>query len=432
MTDLRLANKQVLNADPANAAPLQVRCFNDLAALGSLRGAWEELLARVPTASVFSTWEWLAPWWRAYGSGRELVVLAFYDPAGTLVGLAPLSRVERRVAPAVRLRVLEFMGDGSEDSDNLDILAVPGCEPRVVRALLNYFRENDSGWDVIQLNLFPSYSPAAAELKKQFQALQWTVFPHTHPWCVLHLPETWDAYLQQISRKERDKIRYYERRLNRLCQARFYKCSTVSELPACLQALFDLHQMRWILRGEPGSFAWKARRDFYLDLSRTLLERGQLEFYLLDINSKPAAAQYGFRYRDTVYLLQQGFDVQYAQLSVQDVLHAHVFQQLIPAGVRRYDFLGGVSLRKKRWGSQVGNYVHLHSARPFSRGSLYLQTVRNAGLGKQWLRSHLPAPAWAMLKRFTVFQGKARNDAEEPEAETSQTTADEKSGPAKR
>ncbi len=410
LTSLRPEHTQAHGDEKTEA--LQIRLISDLNALQSLRPAWEGLLARIPTASIFSTWEWLGPWWRAYGGERELLVLAFHAPDGELAGLAPLSRVVRRVAPGLRLRVLEFMGDGSEDSDNLDILALPGYERAVTAGLLNYFREHDSAWDVAQFNLFPSHSTAAVELQKQLRTLNWTAFRYTHPWCVLHLPDTWDAYLKQLSRKERDNIRYYQRRLTRRCQTRFYKCTTTAELPHCLQSLFRLHQLRWTLRGEPGSFAWDARRQFYEELSHELLRRNWLEFWLLDIDGKPAVAQYSFRYRETVYALQQGFDVQYAQLCVQDVLRAHVLQQVIPEGVRRYDFLGGVNPRKERWGGDVGHYLHLHFARPRGRGSFYLHAVRNARTSKDWARQHLPAPVLALIRRLKRQNGSLPGQAQ--------------------
>jgi CelD/BcsL family acetyltransferase involved in cellulose biosynthesis len=379
-----------------------VHCIRDLAELETLRPAWEALLAQIPTASIFNTWEWLGPWWRAYGGGRELLVLAFFDEAEELVGLAPLARVEGRIAPGFRLQMLEFMGDGSEDSDNLDILAVPGLEGRIAKELLRYLTSEGPAWDAIALNLFPDDSAVVSALRDELQGLRWKTIERTHPWCVLHLPDNWDAYLRQVSPKERDNIRYYERRLLRRCTTRFYKCATPEELPVCLQALFDLHQMRWTQRGEPGSFAWDARRAFYHDLSRELLARNQLEFWLLDVNDKPAAAQFGFRYRDTVFALQQGFDLQYAALCVQDVLRAHVLRQIISEGVRHYDFLGGVNVRKERWGPEVRQYAHLHFARPWTRGSLYLQTLHKASEGKEWLREHLPTPLWNTLRWLNV------------------------------
>jgi CelD/BcsL family acetyltransferase involved in cellulose biosynthesis len=390
---------------------LQIRRFESLEELERLQRDWEKLLDQIPTASIFNTWEWLAPWWRAYGANRQLLVLGFFRSDGTLVGLAPLSLIDREVVPGIRVRALELMGDGSEDSDNLDLLAIPGQESEVVRSLVAYLREHKSFWDVAQFNLLPSYTLTGAGLLRQLKELRWTLVQRQHPWCVLHLPETWDAYLSQVSRKERDNIRYYERRLARRCQVRFHKCTAVGELPTSLQTLFDLHQLRWQLRGEPGSFAWAERRQFYDEMARLFLARNWLEFWLLELDGKPAAAQFSFRYRDTVYALQQGFDVQHAALCVQDVLRAYVIRQVIAEGVRHYDFLGGVNVRKERWGPEVGNYIHIHFARPLSKGSLYLRTIHNAQQGKEWMRAHLPARGWSALRALNRMLHRSANSS---------------------
>src|SRR5208283_3106889 len=100
---------------------LRIRVYQDLDDLQTLRPAWEELLSEFPAATVFSTWEWLAPWWRAFGNAQKLHVLAFHDESWRLVGLAPLALGTRPVAAGLTIRLLRLMGDGSQDSDNLDL-----------------------------------------------------------------------------------------------------------------------------------------------------------------------------------------------------------------------------------------------------------------------------------------------------------------------
>ena len=68
---------------------LQVRIYETLAEIESLRPCWDQLLCEFRGATTFSSWEWLAPWWRAFGQRRLLLVLAFLDESSQLVGLAP-------------------------------------------------------------------------------------------------------------------------------------------------------------------------------------------------------------------------------------------------------------------------------------------------------------------------------------------------------
>ncbi|PYV02505.1 MAG: hypothetical protein DMG26_11290, partial [Acidobacteria bacterium] len=78
--------------------PLQVRAYASLEELEGLLPAWDELLSHFATATTFSTWQWLVPWWRAYGRDQKLKVLAFFDPRETLVGLAPLASATQRIS----------------------------------------------------------------------------------------------------------------------------------------------------------------------------------------------------------------------------------------------------------------------------------------------------------------------------------------------
>src|ERR1700691_1861542 len=83
---------------------LRMQVFTRLEDLATLVPDWERLLADSPDASMFSTWEWLSAWWRAFGDGQQLLVLAFYDSTYRLVGLAPLAVGTKRLA-GLRLRV---------------------------------------------------------------------------------------------------------------------------------------------------------------------------------------------------------------------------------------------------------------------------------------------------------------------------------------
>jgi CelD/BcsL family acetyltransferase involved in cellulose biosynthesis len=393
---------------------LEIRTYQSLEELEGLRPAWEELLAQIPTASIFNTWEWLAPWWRAFGANRRLRVLALHDDSGKLVGLAPLSFWNQSAGLGLRLRSLELMGDGSGDSDNLDVLVLPGCEADCARELLNHLSGSSREWDVCRWNTVPGSSVVAREIARQLEERKWFLWIYEKPWSVLSLPETWEDFLKQVSSKERDNIRYYLRRLEKRHQTRFYRCESRGELEPCLEALYALHQKRWQERGEPGSFGTAERRAYYYDLARTLLDRGWLEFWLLDLDGKPAAAQFSFRFRDTVYALQQGFDTAYSQLCVQDVLRAYVLRQLIERGVKQYDFLAGRTRRKERWATTAQRYLFLNFARPRTLGSLYLRTLRDAGRTKKWLRGRLPAPAWNVLHRLNVRLRGSRPGATAP------------------
>jgi CelD/BcsL family acetyltransferase involved in cellulose biosynthesis len=376
---------------------LQVRVYESLADLESLRPAWEKLLCEFRGATTFSSWEWLAPWWRAFGESRQLLVLAFLDESSLLVGLAPLCVEKRRAVSLFDLQVLRFWGDGSGDSDNLDFPVLAGYEDEVARALLNYLNKESSRWDFCEFNTMPGDCAVGNCLARHLTQRFWIGYHYKQGGSAIVLPEKWEQYTAQLSAKERGKIAYRRNLLARKYQTRFYKCENPGDLGACLENLFSLHQKRWNSIGEAGSFTSPARRAFYSEMAALLLGRGQLELWFLELNGKPAAVQFGFRFGRTFFSLQEGYDPLYSSDSVGYVLRAHVIRQLISADVRGYDFLAGEAASKKRWNALPTEYVSVHFARSASKGALYLKMVRNATEGKEWLRHHLPENAWRVL-----------------------------------
>jgi CelD/BcsL family acetyltransferase involved in cellulose biosynthesis len=395
---------------------LEVRCYDSLDALAALLPAWEELLSQVPTATIFNTWEWLAPWWRAFGQEQRLAVLAFYESPPRLVGLAPLSLCTRRVSPALHFQFLQLMGDGSGDSDNLDLLVRPGYEAECAQAFLDCLNKEVGRWDVCQFNTMPPDSPVRDSLVRHLRERGWTHTTNQLPCSTIVLPDNWEAYLHQLPKVERKTFVRKLRRLEERYEVRCRRCTQEDELPNYLEALFQLHQKRWQLRGQRGTFASPARRQFYSEVAHAFLERGWLEFWLLELNGKTVAAQFNFRYRDTVYALQDGFDPGYYVDSVGYLLRSYVLRHLIADGVRRFDFLAGRGYHKARWVTESVNYFDVHFSKPFSRGSVYLRLLQNTRKTKEWLRGHLPAPVWAGLHWLNVtLRGTRSRTQEQPE-----------------
>jgi CelD/BcsL family acetyltransferase involved in cellulose biosynthesis len=388
---------------------LTIDVFESLESLEHLRPEWNALLGEYPHSTIFSSYEWLVPWWRAFGTSNRLLVLAFRDSSSALVGLAPMALTDRKSFP-FRLRLLRLMGDGSHDSDNLDLPVKPGFEQRFAESLLHFLEGQRASWDFGEFNTMPPQSPGADALRQLFGQKKWVAIEKRMPASAIPLPGTWEEYLQVLSAKERGKVAYYSKRLEKKYKAHFYRCESESELPACLEALFSLHQKRWQSTGQPGSFHSAARRGFYLDLSRVLLAQDRLEFWLLDLDGKPVAAQFGFRFGTTVSQLQEGFDREYSTDSVGYLLRARVIQRMIAQGVRTYDFLGGEPGYKAKWGAQSGQYVDLRFARPFSAGATFLQSQHLAVQSKSWLRRNLPAAAWNALRQINSVKARMRGE----------------------
>jgi len=376
---------------------LTMQTYENLEALEYLRPDWEALLAEYPLATTFSTLEWLLPWWRAFGGSDRLRVLALRDASSSLLGVAPLALTTLRGFPTP-LHLLRLMGDGSHDSDNLDLPVRCGYQAEFSRALLDWMERNAGDWDVCQLNTLPSQSLVGTQLLDDLRVRGWKWFIATQPQSVVELPETWESYLKGISSKERGKIGLRARRLEKKYRVKLRKCAEEGELDHFLEALFELHGKHWHLRGLPGTMHSSARRQFYHESARLLLARQRLEFWVLELDGKIVAAQFGFRHGDTVFSLQEGFDPAYSSDSVGYVLRSKILKQLIADRIRKYDFLASTDDSKVRWGAEVNKYLNIAFARPLTRGSFHLTIKYKSVETKAWLRNHSPASVWQALK----------------------------------
>ena len=386
---------------PVSRHDLQIRVLQTLAELEVLRADWETLLATLPNASIFSSWEWLAPWWRAFGDSQNLHVLSLQNSASGLAGIAPLSFTTTRSA-GFKWKVVRLMGDGSQDSDNLDLPVLPEYEEEFFELVLGHLEKHSNQWDFCEWNTVPESSSLSRYLPTCLKRRNWLLITTRTPCSSVILPGTWELYLKQLSAKERKKFGNLTRRLENIYPVRYRRVSRIQDLDCDLESLFDLHKRRWETIGRSGSFNSPARRRFYRDLAETLLLRNQLEFWLLDLNGRPAAAQFGFRFGTTVYALQEGFDPDFAKDSVGYVLRAHVMRALISEGVRKYDFLGGVSDSKNRWGAEVGSYLNFRFCRPHSLGGTYVRARRDVEFAKERLRHRLPPQIWQILHNLKM------------------------------
>jgi len=357
--------------------------------LGALRRDWDALVESSASRNTFLTWEWITAWWSAYGQPGELRILAAFDEQGALRGLAPLrARNVRRYGQTVP--ALQFIGDGSNDSDYLDFIIANGYEAEVMEAFQTHWAEELKRGTVMVMNEVPETSPNPAFLKKLAE-------PHGMLWtesevacATVHLPETWEEYLGILKPRFRTKIRSVLRNLEGRPEVRFGFCDDPEQLPRLLPALFDLHARRWAADGKPGVFGWDKKRSFYYALSPLLLERGWLRLSWLEWNGQILACQYGFVYGDTYYHLQEGYEPASEHWNLGAGLRAWSIREFLKQGLREYDFLGGVGRHKTDWGAEVKRSKQIQLARATYRNALFCRGPQWEVLARESVRKIVP------------------------------------------
>ena len=375
---------------------LGVSALEGETALAELRDDWNRLLAESEADGIFLSWEWLVSWWEAYGQGKRPLILVFRRDERT-VGIAPLYRRDDPFLGPIKLRRLQFIGDGSSDSDYLDLIAVRGEEGEVAAALFDYLKAEGEPWDVLALSEVPEGSTSLARVRQEARRRGLFVVETRAPCTFAPLPSDWDAYLAGLKPRMRTKVRSLLKKIIADPRLRFEILDDASRIDSWLEHLYRLHEARWKLEGQSGVFGRPGKRDFYERLTRRLLDAGLLRFYGLLQDGAPVSLQYCFAWRNQVLLLQEGFDPSLADEGAGNMLRARVFQDCVEKRVAVYDFLGGTNQHKISWGGQVKETVRLLVGNRRLRAALHLYTpVAREGM-KDAVRRAIPE---SLLKKL--------------------------------
>jgi len=338
--------------------PYRVERISTEGQLRALMEPWTALLAGLPRISIFLTWEWASTWWRHFGSGKELWVLAVRDASGRLAGIVPWMLTVGRLGP-LRVRRVTFLGSGRVCPDHLDIIARPGEREAVCAAFVGHLSAHQHQWDVLDLQGLAQDSPlkrclAAAKGRRLARK------PQVCPFAVL--PSDWGTFqTNNLGAKKRRFLRYSRRRLegDHPGQVTFQRVSEPGELGTVMDALGTLNRKRHHARGRVSCFDEDGFVAFHRDMAALALERGWLRLYQLKVADQIVAVQHCFHYHGVFYDYQKGFDPDWGKYSPGQVLQAHAVREAIAEGASEFDMLREGEAYKFTWTDQARVDHHL-------------------------------------------------------------------------
>jgi CelD/BcsL family acetyltransferase involved in cellulose biosynthesis len=278
------------------------------------------------------------------------------------------------------VRRLGLIGDREVGSEYLGLVTRAGVEKEVGRAVMAHLATEKLAWDVADLFGLVEGDPAGAALEAGMRTHANRIRSERIPCSIIPLPREFDTYLAGLGSKFRQSYRQRANKLQRTCSVSFFKTESEGELLRHLEALYRMHQARWASAGYVGSFADARVRRFYLEVSRRLLEAGQLRFWHLKVDGVIRASQFGFAFNGVLHSLQEGYDTGFRLPGVGGlgvVLRGHVLRSSIEEGLNAYDFLAGTEDFKTRWGTSTHYVRSVRMASPGLGGMLgWVATVR--------------------------------------------------------
>jgi hypothetical protein len=354
---------------------MQVVKFSNFEELAPYADRWDSLACGVP----FRTWAWMSCWWRHYGpggdgsSGDRLCVLGVFDDSRRLSGIAPwyLQRHPWKGS------ILRWLATGEVCSDQLGLLCAPADEELVAECLADYLvgqrghgGSAESRWDLFEVDGVDARNRAVAELVRRMAERGCAVRerPAVNCWRV-ELPATWDAYLAMLSRPHRNRLRRLHRVWCETGRAVLHTVERDEELPRAIDILVDLHQRRRNSLGEPGCFASQRYTAFHREAMSLLLAKGQLQLHWLEMDGRPAAAEYFLASDGVTYVYQGGVEPELLAEGPGALVTLILLRRAIERGERAVDFLRGDEPYKQHFRAAAYPCLALHVVpnRPLAR-----------------------------------------------------------------
>lgn len=318
---------------------------------------WKDLVAKDPNRHVFSTPDWHRLWWGEFGLDKKLFVLTFLDPHPVGITALMLDKPQE----GGRLR---FVG-GDDLTDYLGPVSA-GVEylPSIADALINYLRDEIPDWSVFEAKCLPVpfgfaewLVEAADRLGLQFDIEQDDVT------AVLPLPDSFDDYLDQLSRKERHELRRKTRRFEESFPTSTVTTATPATLMIDIATFLGMHRGS---EGMKGKFMGPHRAIFFSRVAEAFQPTGMLSLDFMSSSGDTIASTFSLIYGDTFYLYNSAYEPSFRRTSPGLVLASRLIERCIALGFRRFDFLRGAERYKFDLGAQA---LPLHSVRLYSARS---------------------------------------------------------------
>ena len=297
----------------------------------TLRDLWESILPSSSFDSCFLTPGLQRIWWDQFGGDAELCLLEVRND-GELQGIAPLM---------FRDGALSFLG-GTDLFDYHDFVVLQGKEEGFYPALMECLEPR--GWRTMELTSIPEGSPTLDHLPRVAGARGYVVEVEQEDVTMgAALPNTWEAYLASLSRKDRHELRRKMRRLGYQAESR-QLCLSSPE--AVEEGLPDFLRLLRLSSQDKAQFMTEERERFFYSMAVGLASQGRLKLYFLEVNGVRAAAALCFDYGNSLLLYNSGYDPAYASLSVGLLNKALCIKEAVEDGKEFFDFLRGTEAYK--------------------------------------------------------------------------------------
>lgn len=330
---------------------------------------WNNLVFRMERPEVFFTHQWALAASRAFSASLRPLIFTAYE-GGRLCGVAALA-----VAP-VPPHAAIFLT--ASTADYCDIVSEPETRTAVLTAVLEEMRKLNIR-DLVLANV-PAQSHTLHGLAAAAGSHGFYLYERAAYDCgIISLgdKEQRQIILRHVMRKKNE--RHGLKKLGQFGPVRLTHLSA-EQLEIGLDSIFAAHISRFLTANRLSPLIRSDRRFFLMELGKLLSSAGWMKVSQLEVNGRPVAWNYGFRFFDSWFWYLPTFDMDYEEPSPGCCLLRLLTEEACAdPSVKRLDLGLGVEAYKMRFSNAVCStrYVQLSMSLPRHLGNA----------GRHWLAS---------------------------------------------
>lgn len=353
-----------------NNTDITIKHLSDTQEFESVKTQWEGLLSASAVQSAFLSWEWLFSWWKANGSGKQLRLITAWR-RDELAGVAPLMLEKRNGF----LKVLASLG--TPQSDVSGFIHRPD-DLEVADHLIDHLAAIQNEWHILELNEFDGSWLAGRGITGKFRTAGFTIAEDRNDHYYIKLESSWDKFSAKLARKFRYNLRRALRLAEEMGVVELKQFSGDGMTREIFNSILEINQHS----NYPRLFNSESEQSLIRELIENMASsRYRFTAYILFVENKPIAYEYGFDHQGRFEDWRSGFDKRFPpQISVGKLLAMKVVQECISQSITEIDFLRGDEAYKLEWEP---------SARVFSRLRVFNNSLPSLA-ARFWLQKLKP------------------------------------------
>jgi CelD/BcsL family acetyltransferase involved in cellulose biosynthesis len=336
---------------------VRVTVLKEIPEDADLSEAWNTLVLGMDNPEVFFTYQWALAASRGFQKNLSTLLFLMYD-FDQLVGVAALAVDPRAPRAAFFLT--------SSTADYCDVVSTPANRKAVLLALLEEIQQIGLS-DLVFANV-PANSATLRDLPGVAGSRRFYVTSRAAYNCgVVQLggEEQRETLLQNLAGKSREKRAL--KRLTNLGAVKVIHLTEPEQIGASLESIVSAQISRFLASNRVSPLVGPERRTFLRHLSDLLSHSGWLKISQLEIDGRPVAWNYGFRFGGSWFWYLPTFQMEYENVSPGScLLRLLVEEGARDASLQWLDLGLGDEPYKERFAntSRQTRYVHLSRGFP--------------------------------------------------------------------